>query len=128
EVDAHRFMGWIEGLFEQGVIADAAISQSVADVAAFWRTRDAAAEFGTVLGPHCAFDIGLPVTAMDAFARACRARLAAEIPQALSVYYGHIGDGNLHIVALSRGAAQQTMAAIAGIVYSTVREFGGTVS
>lgn len=128
EVDAHRFMGWIEGLFEQGVIADAAISQSVADVAAFWRTRDAAAEFGTVLGPHCAFDIGLPVTAMDAFARACRARLAAEIPQALSVYYGHIGDGNLHIVALSRGAAQQPMAAIAGIVYSTVREFGGTVS
>ncbi len=127
-VDGHRFMAWIEQAFEDGIIADAAVSQSMADVASFWRTRDAAAEFGTVLGPHCAFDIGLPVRSMDAFADACRARLAAEIPNSLSVYYGHIGDGNLHIVALSVGAAVQPGTEISDIVYATVREFGGTIS
>lgn len=127
-VDGERFMKWIEQAFEGGIIADAAVSQSMADVGSFWRTRDAAAEFGTVLGPHCAYDIGLPVRSMDAFAEACRARLAAEIPNALSVYYGHIGDGNLHIVALSKGASVQPSKAISDIVYATVREFGGTVS
>lgn len=127
-VDGDRFMAWIEQAFEDGIITDAAVSQSMADVASFWRTRDAAAEFGTVLGPHCAFDIGLPVRSMDAFADACRARLAAEIPNSLSVYYGHIGDGNLHIVALSMGAPVQPGIAISDIVYATVREFGGTIS
>jgi FAD/FMN-containing dehydrogenase len=128
EIDGARFMRWIETAFEDEVITDAAVSQSMADVAAFWRTRDAAGEFGTVLGPHVAFDIGLPVTAMDDFADICRARLSAALPDMLSVYYGHIADGNLHIVALSRGASPQPMAEISGIVYDTVREFGGTVS
>ncbi|MGO4853563.1 FAD-binding oxidoreductase [Phaeovulum sp. W22_SRMD_FR3] len=127
-IDGARFQSWIESVFEAGIIADAAVSQSMGDVGAFWRTRDACAEFGTVLGPHSAFDIGLPVTAMDDFANACRARLAAELPNMLSVYYGHIGDGNLHIVALSEGAAVQPMAEICAIVYDTVRAFGGTIS
>jgi len=127
-IDAPRFMSWIEAQFESGLIEDAAIAQSMADVADFWRTRDAAGEFQTVLGPHGAFDIGLPVARMDEFARACRTRLAEAIPGMLSVYYGHIGDGNLHIVALQGGARIQPMQAIAQVVYATVRAFGGTIS
>ncbi|WP_146588625.1 FAD-binding oxidoreductase [Puniceibacterium confluentis] len=127
-IDGARFMSWIEAAFEDGIISDATVSQSMGDVAAFWRTRDAAGEFGTVLGPHCAFDIGLPLRAMDDFATTCRARLLAEVPNALSVYYGHVGDGNIHIVALSRGADIQPTDAISGIVYDTVRQFHGTVS
>ena len=126
--DGERFQSWLESQFEAGLIADAAIAQSKADALAFWRTRDAAGEFQTVLGPHCAFDIGLPVAAMDDFANACRSRLSAEVPGCLSVYYGHIGDGNLHIVALVEGATQQPSSDINRIVYETVRSFGGTVS
>lgn len=128
KLDGERFQTWLESQFETGLIADAAIAQSKADALAFWRTRDAAGEFQTVLGPHCAFDIGLPVAAMDDFARACRSRLEAEVPGCLSVYYGHIGDGNLHIVALVEGAATQPSSRINRIVYETVRAFGGTVS
>lgn len=128
EIDGPRFMEWIEEQFEGGTIEDAAIARSLADVAAFWRTRDAAGEFQSVLGPHAAFDIGLPVPQMDAFATACRTALAEALPGALSVYYGHIGDGNLHIVALRPGAAVQPLKEIAAIVYATVRSFGGTIS
>ncbi|MEI4472445.1 FAD-binding oxidoreductase [Frigidibacter sp. MR17.24] len=128
ETDGPRFQSWIEDQFEAGLLADAAISQSLGDVQAFWNTRDACSEFGSRLGPHCAFDIGLPVARMEAFVSACRDRLAASIPQSLAVFYGHIGDGNLHIVALSRGAETQPMAEIAAIVYATVRDFDGTVS
>lgn len=127
-VDGPRILSWIEEQFEAGLIEDAAISQSMADVAAFWRTRDAAGEFQTVLGPHVAFDIGLPVARMDDFARICRQRLADALPGMLSVYYGHIGDGNIHIVALQQGVSPQPAGEIARLVYETVREFGGTVS
>ncbi|MFZ7091263.1 FAD-binding oxidoreductase [Primorskyibacter sp. 2E233] len=128
EIDGPRFMNWIEKIYEAGIVEDAAISQSLSDVQDFWDVRDACAEFMTCLGPHCAFDIGLPVTSMNAFADACRARLTAAMPEALSVYYGHIGDGNLHIVALDRAATDQPMSRISGIVYDTVRDFGGTIS
>ncbi|MEO9337676.1 FAD-binding oxidoreductase [Mesorhizobium sp. SB112] len=127
-IDGERFQHWMEAQFEAGLIGDAAIAQSKADILAFWRTRDAAGEFQTVLGPHCAFDIGLPVAEMDNFAIACRKRLEDEVAGCYSVYYGHIGDGNLHIVALVEGAAEQPSKEINRIVYETVRGFGGTVS
>ena len=112
----------------RGVVEDAAVSRSIGDVKAFWATRDAAAEFKQVLGPHAAFDIGLPVAAMDDYTRACRARLATEIPGCTGAFYGHIADGNLHIVACVPGAAVQLFDAIDAVVYGTVRDFGGTVS
>ncbi|MTH64174.1 FAD-binding oxidoreductase [Paracoccus shanxieyensis] len=128
DIDGPRFQSWIESQFEAGLIADAAISQSMADVGAFWATRDACSEFGSRLGPHVAFDVGLPVAVMDDFAQACKARLADRVPDAFSVYYGHIGDGNLHLIALSKGAQVQPMTQISAAVYETVRDFGGTVS
>ncbi len=128
ELDAPRFERWLETQFTAGLIEDAAIAQSGADIAAFWRTRDAAGEFGTVLGEHSSYDIGLPVGAMDDFASECRAALGDALPGCLSVYYGHIGDGNMHIVALVPGAATHPGKAISEIVYRMVGKFGGTIS
>lgn len=127
-IDSERFQAWLERQIEGGLIADAAIAQSQADMADFWRTRDACGEFQTVLGPHCAFDIGLPVKDMDRFVVACRAALEAQMPGMTSVFYGHIGDGNLHIVALREGLDEQPSDEINRIVYEVVRGFGGTVS
>ena len=128
EGDPQRFQAWLEAMAEAGVVADAAVARSLADAAAFWATRDAAAEFTAVLGPHASFDIGLPVAGMDAYAAECRAAFAAELPGALALFYGHIADGNLHIVACLPGAAEQPFAAIDDIVYRLVRRHGGTVS
>lgn len=128
EIDGARFERWIETAFEDGVIEDAAVAQSTADITAFWRTRDAAGEFVTFLGAHAAFDIGLPVPVMDIFAAACREKLATALPDVLSLFYGHIADGNMHVVALIPGAASQPMSEIDAIVYDQVRVFGGTIS
>ena len=127
-IDAPRFEAWLERQAEAGFIADAAVSRSLADVQSFWRVRDAAAEFINVLGPHEAFDIGLPVAAMDDYVHACKAALSAKLPGAVALFYGHIGDGNLHIVACLPGAAEQPKRTIQDIVYDTVRAFGGTIS
>ena len=127
-VDAPRFQAWLERQAEAGILADAAVSQSLADVQAFWGVRDACAEFPQVLGPHEAFDIGLPVAAMDDYVTACKAGLEARLPGAVALFYGHIGDGNMHIVACLPGAAPQPKLAIQEVVYETVRRFGGTVS
>ncbi len=126
--DPERFEAWLETRAEAGTLDDAAVSRSLADTKAFWATRDAASEFKQVLGPHAAFDIGLSVADMDRYAQACRARLAAEIIGCVSVFYGHIADGNMHIVACVPGAENQPYDAIDAIVYDLVRQHRGTVS
>src|SRR5215475_5612344 len=66
-IDAPRFERWLEGLMERGLLADAAVAQSLAQVKAFWAVRDICSEFAQVLGPHISYDIGLAVAGMDDF-------------------------------------------------------------
>ena len=128
EIDGPRFERFLEAMLEDGVIEDAAMARSLSDVRSFWATRDVAAEFKSVLGPHLAFDVGLPVGAIDAYVRACRERLTAEVPGCRSVYYGHIGDGNLHLLAWVPGAEEQPAEGICAVVYDLVRRHDGSVS
>lgn len=128
-VDAPRFQQWLEGLLEQDRIADAAVAQSLSDVQGLWALRDATAEFGRLLGPHLSYDVSLPVARMDEYARRCKQALR-DVAGAESLYFGHIGDGNLHLVtwAPGRGVADQPKAAMDSTIYGLVQAFGGSVS
>ena len=126
--DADRFTDWLGEQLEAGIIEDAAVARSVADVRAFWAVRDAVSEFRQVVGPYESFDVGLAVGDMDRAVGACRLRMAALAPDARAVFYGHIADGNLHAMAWQPGASVPPKAEIEAAVYETVREFGGTVS
>ena len=130
ESDPARFESWLATLLEAGTVTDAAIAQSMADVQSLWGVRDACAEFHQrhVIGPHLAFDIGLPVGAMDRYRSECKARLAQSIPGAQSVFYGHIGDGNMHLLVWVPGAAEQPEEAADEVIYGLVRDHHGTVS
>jgi FAD/FMN-containing dehydrogenase len=127
--DQARFEAWLERPFAAGLIGDAALAQSIADAQSFWTLRDAAGEFRQTLGPdHASYDIGLPTGSMGEYVEACRRRLEGELPGIIALFYGHIGDGNLHIVAAVPGASSQPKDLIDQIVYDLVCERGGTVS
>jgi FAD/FMN-containing dehydrogenase len=128
--DPPRFEAWLGELLEGGTLPDAAVAQSMSDVQSFWGVRDACAEFyqPPVIGPHLAFDIGLPVDAMARYRDECKAELAARIPGCQSVFYGHIGDGNMHLLAWVPGASEQPEEAVDEVVYELVRRHHGTVS
>ena len=127
-VDGPRFEAWLEQLLESGTVPNAVVAQSVADQKALWGVRDACGEFHQIWPGHLAFDIGLPVSAMDEYARRCKAELERQVPGCGAVFYGHIGDGNVHIVTYQPGAAAQPKDAVEEVVYGLVREYGGTVS
>ena len=126
--DGERFQAWLGQLLEDGVVPNAALAQSLADAKAFWALRDASGEFHPLWPGHLAYDIGLPVARMADYVARCRAALAQAFPGIDSFYYGHIGDGNLHIIAHQPGAPKQPKDEVNAIVYGLVREFGGTVS
>ena len=65
---------------------------------------------------------------MDEFAIACRTALGGMLKSAHALFYGHVGDGNLHIVARDRAADNQPKRLIGDTVYDLVQQFGGTIS
>ena len=127
-LDSRKFDDFLESQAETGLFTDAVIAQSSSDLNDFWLVRDAVSEFGQTFGSHASFDIGLPVAEMDRFISATREALSASFPQAHALFYGHVGDGNLHIVARDEASAVQPKGAISEIVYKIVGEFGGTIS
>ncbi|SEI46261.1 FAD-binding oxidoreductase [Frateuria terrea] len=89
--------------FEEGVregwISDGVIAQNEAQAAALWRLREGITES---LAPRKPYknDIALRISAMPAFLHEMQALLARAYPQMEVVWFGHIGDGNLHINVL----------------------------
>ena len=89
--------------FEQGLdhgwISDGVIAQSEAQAAALWRLREGITES---LAPHRPYknDISLRISALPAFLHEIQALLSREYPHFEVVWFGHIGDGNLHINVL----------------------------
>lgn len=130
QTDPARFEHWLGEQLEAGRLTDAALAQSRADAQDFWALRHACAEFPQVIGAHLSYDVGLPLGAMAAFVSDCKARLAAQVEGCESVFYGHIGDGNLHIDAWVPGlpTGRQPKQAMDQVVYSLVQHYAGSVS
>jgi FAD/FMN-containing dehydrogenase len=77
--------------------ADAIIAQSEAQADALWTLRDLSGEAATVFAPFAGFDVSLPLSEMEGWVGDVRAKLA-KAGFERTQFYGHLGDGNLHVV------------------------------
>jgi FAD/FMN-containing dehydrogenase len=85
-----------EQCLSEGWVADGAMSQSDAQAAALWRLREGITESLASLQPY-KNDISVRVAAVPEFLDEMQALLKREYPHFEVVWFGHIGDGNLHI-------------------------------
>ncbi len=116
----------------EGWVADGVISQSQAQAAQLWRLREGITES---LAPHTPYkiDVAVRVSAMPAFLAETQALLAREYPEFDVVWFGHIGDGNLHINVL-KPAGMEDAAFVAecgrvtGLLAATLERHGGSIS
>lgn len=88
-----------EHCLEQGLVSDGVISQSDAQAAQLWRLREGITESLAQWRPY-KNDVSVRISAMPAFLAETQALLGREYPQFDVVWFGHIGDGNLHINVL----------------------------
>ncbi|HET8765433.1 MAG TPA: FAD-binding oxidoreductase, partial [Rhodanobacter sp.] len=84
---------------EQGSVLDGVVAQSEAQAQALWRLREGITES---LAQHEPYknDVSVRIGAVPAFLHEMQALLAREYPHIEVVWFGHIGDGNLHINVL----------------------------
>ena len=119
----------LEEAMESGEIVDAAIAQSGKESEAFWRIRDSVSEFPLLWSPYTSFDVSLPIQRIGEFVTTLQQRLVEQLPNAESLYFGHIGDSNLHIAVHVPGPRETfPKAEIEREVYELVRQFEGSVS
>ncbi|HEY0180151.1 MAG TPA: FAD-binding oxidoreductase [Dokdonella sp.] len=83
----------------EGWIADGVIARSEAQAAALWRLREGITESLAPLRPY-KNDVSVRVAAVPAFLHEMQALFASEYPDFEVVWFGHIGDGNLHVNVL----------------------------
>jgi FAD/FMN-containing dehydrogenase len=92
-----------EQCMEQGLVSDGVISSSDTQAAQLWRLREGITESVAKYVPY-KNDISVRVSAMPAFLRDTQALLNREYPHFEVEWFGHIGDGNLHINILKPDA------------------------
>ena len=126
--DAERFAATLHAAMEAGLLADAALSQSEGDCLAFWSLRDNV-EMVVLGGYPIIFDVSLPVERMEGYAAALPQALQEAIGAHKLWIFGHLGDGNLHVIV--QVAYQDVVALrprVERVVYEPLAEFRGSVS
>ena len=137
EGEAHArglFEALLETAFETGLVADAAVAESIAQSRAMWHLRESIPLAQAEEGLNIKHDIALPVSRIADFVAATDAALLHAFAGARLVDFGHLGDGNLHYnVQAPEGVAaadflQANEAAVNAIVYDAVLAHGGSIS
>ncbi len=121
-----------EQCLEQGLASDGVLSASEAQAAQLWRLREGITESIARYLPY-KNDVVVRVSAMPAFLRETQALLAEAYPHFEVIWFGHIGDGNLHINVLKpESMAQDAFVAdcenVTALLAQALQAHGGSIS
>ena len=137
ESEAHareRFEALMEAAMTAGCVTDAVVAESLAQARNLWHIRESITLAQAEEGLNIKHDISIPISAIPEFVEVTDAELAAQIPGARFVDFGHLGDGNLHYNVQSpegqdhREFQRLYEDAINDIVYANVQRYGGSIS
>jgi len=123
--DAPRFERAVTRAFEAGWITDAVIAKSGPEREQMWGLRDDVGQTARN-GPIVAFDVSLPLAGMETYLAEVRAALTKRWSNAALTVFGHLGDGNLHLVAGVGDASARHD--IEDLVYAPLKACHGSVS
>jgi FAD/FMN-containing dehydrogenase len=127
EEDRQALERVLESALERDLVADVIVAQSLDDAQRLWQYRESVGELLTKLKPHAAFDVGIPMASMDRFVTTVRATLVELFPNQHHLFFGHIGDGNLHVLSGAYEAPEE-LHRVEEVVYGAVAEVGGCIS
>ena len=129
--DAHVFEA-VEQCMEEGWVIDAVMSQSVAQARALWRLREDISETISKWTPY-KNDISSTVSKVPELLTAVDHVVHENYPDWEVVWYGHIGDGNLHLNILKPEHLQieefkARCSEVSTDIFDAIKTLGGSVS
>ena len=127
------FNALLETAFEDGIIADAVVAESVEQQKNLWRIRESLSEAQKHEGGSIKHDISVPVSRVPQFIADGVAAVLQHFPGVRPVPFGHLGDGNIHFnisqpVGADRAAYLARWEEMNRIVHNIVVGMNGSIS
>lgn len=125
-------MGVFENCLENGLIVDGVMSQSVGQLADLWKLRESISETISVFTPY-KNDVSVLITHLGDFISDIDKIVKDNYPDFEVCWFGHIGDGNLHLNILkpenlSKDEFFDKCQVVNKYVFETVRKYKGSIS
>ena len=125
-------MAAFEACMEQGWVSDGVISTSDAQAAQLWRLREGITEAVARYKPY-KNDVSVRISAMPAFMARTQELIGEAYPHFDVVWFGHIGDGNLHINVLKPDDTDdarflQQCEHVTKLLAQVLKDFDGSIS
>jgi FAD/FMN-containing dehydrogenase len=124
---------FLEGVMTDGLVLDGTIAASQTQARNLWLIREGMNEGQAKRGSHMRSDVSVPLSQLAEFVVEAEAAIAAALPDCISVSYGHVGDGNVHLNVLPPNdwTGQQRLDAIyksKTVLNEVVDRFAGSIS
>ena len=121
-----------ETCLEDGSVIDGVMSQSDAQAKDLWRYREGISEAITPFTPY-KNDLSVRVSQVPGYLQALDQLVEARYPGFEVLWYGHIGDGNLHMNILkpenmSVKEFEQTCGSVNAEIFTLTQSFNGSIS
>ena len=132
EADEAAALAVFEHAAERGWVLDGVIAASHEQAGQLWRLREGITEATARWRPY-KNDVSVRVAAMPAFLAEAQALLGQAYPDFDVVWFGHIGDGNLHINILQPEGLEDAefmrrCAHVTELLASVLQRHGGSIS
>ena len=121
-----------ESCVEKGWVIDGAIAQSETQARDFWRFREDVSEATSRYSPY-KNDISVTISKVPEFLRDTDAVLKKNYPDFEVVWFGHVGDGNMHInilkpEGLSKEKFLERCRGVDDALFGVISRLGGSIS
>ena len=127
-----KAMAIFEDCMEQGWVVDGVMSQSLAQAEELWKLREYISETISVFTPY-KNDVSVLISHVPEFIAEIDHIVSSNYPDFEVCWFGHIGDGNLHLNILkpenmSKDDFFSECQVVNKHVFETVQRYGGSVS
>ena len=125
--DQEHFEFLLSNALEESMIVDAVLAKSEKERMGLWSLRDDV-EKQSQFGPTLMFDVSLPISKMEEYVANVNNNLNKYWKNFNFIVWGHLADGNLHLVAGVGDLQEKTIKKIERSVYDPLELIGGSVS
>jgi FAD/FMN-containing dehydrogenase len=125
--DGTHFAKALDAAHAKGLVVDAVVAHSEQERLNLWTVRDNV-ECLHELDPVFLFDVSLAIGAMPDYVAGMQAALEARWSDPRLIVFGHLGDGNLHVVIAVGDGSDAARSAVEEIVYAGIAARGGSIS
>jgi FAD/FMN-containing dehydrogenase len=128
ERDEEQFVSVLGNLLEDGTVIDAVIAGSKAQAEQIWAMRDDFEPAIKTMSPIIPYDVSMVIPDMESYVEDVLNSLKAQWPGARALVFGHLGDGNLHLVVTVGDGSESARRAVNDVVYKRLAQIGGSIS